>query len=105
MPHDFIDRADISESELEELKKSACGILKWEDKSPQWDYQWISVKDRLPDESEIILAVNNTLPYDQCIAQYGFFTGGKFYYDYSINNEDIEIENITHWMPLPEPPK
>jgi hypothetical protein len=45
-----------------------------------WDGQYISVAERLGDNSWIIAN------------SYGF-------------NEDGQIYGVTHWMPLPEPPK
>lgn len=59
--------------------------------------EWISVDDRLPEEDTIVLvwcgevSVYNYLRYDW------WYTG---YCD--ITTED---GGITHWMPLPEPPK
>lgn len=60
--------------------------------------QWISVKDRLPEEFENVIAANkrgkaydidkawwNGYRWDRC---------GKGSY-----------RNVTHWMPLPEPPE
>lgn len=62
--------------------------------------EWISVKDRLPVKDGWYLcfirpsvfrgaAYHTILPYDQ----HGFRTG----YGYT--------DDVTHWMPLPQPPK
>ena len=64
--------------------------------------EWISVNDRLPDNyihkhgayKEFIVRINRascatTLRYD-----------GKSFYD-----DEFNSYNVTHWMPLPEPPK
>ena len=56
--------------------------------------EWISVKDRLPDEQGHFLIVNEegkiiTAFYTP---RFGWFSG-------------VRVRNITHWMPLPEAPK
>lgn len=49
--------------------------------------EWISVKDRLPSrEEKVIFTRNNQV---DC----GYF---QYHWD---------ISNVTHWMPLPQPPK
>ena len=59
--------------------------------------EWISVKDRLPDnpEKDIVLCyIDNTLEW---------MTGSSRMYVGVLGAS--EIMNTTHWMPLPEPPK
>ena len=55
--------------------------------------EWISVKDRLPKPFESVLV----------------FRDGKISIDYSEENGwfayDFNGKRVTHWMPLPEPPK
>jgi hypothetical protein len=63
--------------------------------------KWISVKDRLPEDDDIYLTAWD----DGTIETYQFtlFTGlidisaGVF--------EPVNRFNVTHWMPLPRPPK
>ena len=57
-------------------------------------WEWISVDDRLPDESYPVLCV--TSAGGMMIARYGH-KYGSWHVSGSID--------ITHWMPLPEPPK
>ena len=56
---------------------------------------WISVKDRLPEEGENVLTYGARPFYD------------VFYINRLINKESGEwlYDGVTHWMPLPEPPK
>ena len=56
--------------------------------------EWINVKDKLPKNICCILAYGNGMIY------FAFYNSvGNF----CLDNEFIE--NITHWMPLPKPPK
>jgi len=61
--------------------------------------KWINVKDELPpNETECIGYFEQ--PYRGKIkVNEVWFTNNKWYWDLDL------IENITHWMPLPEPPK
>lgn len=61
---------------------------------------WISVKDQIPD--------------DECLcfsSEYHEMIIGYLYEDkvsaskYSAENNEMVLYNVTHWMPLPEPPK
>lgn len=79
---------------------------------------WISVKDRLPEENgmyiccikaskrtsyvDVIGFVRNLHEFDEIY----FFEENRSGF---IKTDDrlgfIEIKKVTHWMPLPEPPK
>lgn len=71
--------------------------------------RWISVKDRLPDRSEYYLCyvdspqsfccVRAILPYASKYKLFNAFDG------VSANDAKKYAINVTHWMPLPEPPK
>lgn len=61
--------------------------------------EWISVKDRLPQK------YSNVLIY----TSFGYVTNGMwvpykniFVYD---RGYELEKDEVTHWMPLPEPPE
>ena len=58
---------------------------------------WISVQERLPEKSEEEYIVCNSAR----IVTTMDFVAGKWYSD--ILNEFVD--NVTHWMFLPEPPK
>ena len=53
--------------------------------------KWISVKDRLPDYDSHFLAF--TKDGNMCVY---FFWATEW---------DLTFNHVTHWMPLPEPPK
>lgn len=75
--------------------------------------EWISIKDELPellageDYSENVLASNGKKLYVMALFHdadgwswgncYGFINGNA--------QMDDDYSNITHWMPLPTPPK
>ena len=72
--------------------------------------EWISVEERLPDceyglETEALLFRLKT-----GTVQAGYFgTGGRFrdkyFRCYHHANEGWDAKDVTHWMPLPKPPK
>lgn len=76
----------------------------------QSEGEWISVEERLPDceygaETEALLFRLKTGTVEA-----GYFgTGGRFrdkyFRCYHHANEGWDAKDVTHWMPLPEPPK
>ena len=77
--------------------------------------EWISVEDRLPnvntkkidyEEMGVLVCINSKgfkrssyRIYERCTVR------GKTVYRWRFPFGRISDENITHWMPLPEPPK
>lgn len=75
--------------------------------------EWISVDDRLPDETGRYLAVKKRIAPDEFggnrtdIVILRFLVGDGFRMPTHIPdwiNEEIN-EEVTHWMPMPVPPK
>lgn len=65
--------------------------------------EWISVKDRLPKKGELCITWDgrgiDALYFDE-VKEDGtvvFLLQGVYY--------TVDIENVTHWQPLPEPPE
>lgn len=57
--------------------------------------QWISVKDRLPENGTVVIGCSETWGVDT------YMYVDETWYDG--NAEDIN--DVTYWMPLPEPPE
>lgn len=62
--------------------------------------EWISVKDRLPnDKTEILCALKHSP--DGYHIHDGFFIRGQWFDGHGFPF----LFKVTHWQPLPEPPK
>jgi len=72
--------------------------------------EWISVDYKMPKDTEEVLI---NIEYGDIIQAY--YSGTKWYISrdvrdnakdcYSNNPELITLVEVTHWMPLPKPPK
>ena len=60
--------------------------------------KWIPVTERLPEEYENVLVCSGGY------VEPGWIGGDRVFYTYDKYESDI-IDDVTHWMPLPEPPK
>ncbi len=58
--------------------------------------EWISVKDRMPENGVRVLTA-----CDDGIVRLGISKGGFPF----VVNRAHQFSGVTHWMPLPEPPK
>lgn len=61
--------------------------------------EWISVKDKMPefDEYVLIYAKGEIVRAFLYTTKYGNF--------WSTCEDDIRHADVTHWMPMPQPPK
>ena len=57
--------------------------------------EWFSVEDRLPKDDEIVTICTEK----------GFVYAGELIGDTWFLDNDSWTENVTHWMPMPQPPK
>lgn len=66
--------------------------------------EWVSVKDALPEVRFLpVLCFNGNAPeYRQHVYQANWFQQSKRFKPMDDANT---VEKVTHWMPLPEPPK
>lgn len=68
--------------------------------------KWIPVAERLPENTDKVLALSKSKfgnGYLSWLVRYN--PDVDAFYDYDSEWGNIKIHNITHWMPLPEPPK
>ena len=66
--------------------------------------EWISVKDRLPEDSNDGYA-DAVLVTDGFVQHMAYFVGGEWRFAESGEIKEPMWYRITHWMPLPELPK
>lgn len=65
--------------------------------------QWISVEDRLPEEQK---EVSIYLPEYDSVEMASLFTIPSMNLREWVQNEDAYmLDEVSHWMPLPEPPE
>ncbi len=74
--------------------------------------EWISVEDRLPEEDDVFFVLIHddsdfvAIPEVSWWALDGIFTDtGKPCGAYWEIEDEYKFYKVTHWMPLPEPPK
>ena len=92
-----------------DVREKLVELIRQADHSGKWMYEqladhliangvtvqeWISVKDRLPEGANTVLAVDSDGT-----------TASAYYVGNWHSGGDLEEDDITHWMPLPEPPK
>jgi len=110
---DYIDRDKVLEAILDLPPKMDEQGYGWLGRMGVWqmirDFQsadvapmeWIPVTERLPDFEGCLLCMSKTA--------FGLSGQDVLYYEdgeFSYNGIDkLEGETVTHWMPLPEPPK
>ena len=62
--------------------------------------KWISVDDRLPKPSKRVLIYSR-----HGFCESAFYIGVPEEWRVAWNHEMLDADSVTHWMPLPEPPK
>lgn len=91
--------------------RCGCG---WKSPADQWskdraytkamkryaENQWISVKDRMPEPGQKVIAVFRDS--GGSIADQARYRDDMFDFSGWCN---VQMESVTHWMPLPAPPK
>lgn len=59
--------------------------------------EWISVKDNLPKKNQPVLCFYKFEPESPNVIADNIYMGGGLFMS--------ETSKVTHWMPLPKPPK
>ena len=66
--------------------------------------KWISIKNKLPDNEEIFLVYRGEAKDPEI--ELGLWNKNKKKFEYYDSEcYGYKIDDVTHWMPLPEPPK
>ena len=63
--------------------------------------KWISVYDQLPDYNMVVLVTDG----EDVGTGYRYALGETGFTGWAVPFADIEEDDVSHWMPLPEPPK
>ena len=66
--------------------------------------EWISVKDRLPEDSNDGFE-DAVLVTDGFVQHMAYFVGGEWRFAESGEIKEPMWYRITHWIPIPQPPK
>lgn len=100
------ENVEISDELLKQLKNAPITICK-EEPSIELVQEWISVDDRLPDQSGEVLVIVSGNPQKNITLDCAYELAEYDPYDGWIMEMWPEWEDavVTHWMPLPEPPK
>jgi hypothetical protein len=75
--------------------------------------RWIPVTERLPEDKQLCLCVYNLWDKTPVIDVFEFrinppdiwCSGENSFWDYDSESGYFERNDVTHWRPLPEPPK
>lgn len=96
--NDFNDEARLDAKDRELM------FVSWQAAKAQAVPQWIPVSERLPDEGVLCIVfwvngvVNNHFEYYKPTHIQGYF-------DSVIDGCVLELDEVTHWMPLPAAPE
>lgn len=99
MPKEWI--VSLSQTQLEDIKRHVEKRVEkfWKD---HMAYNWIKCSDRMPEEDKKVLFVKKTWGKNKEIHIGNFDSKMKWW---QAGSGVIKNEYVTHWMPLPEPPK
>ncbi len=65
--------------------------------------EWISIKDRFPAFSETVIA--SAKIHNSTLVTIAYFNESTKEFDWVVPGLFTQKPAVTHWMPLPEPPK
>ena len=88
------ENVKMSDELLKQLKNAPITIYKSEP-SVETVQEWISVKDKLPEDDEVVIICT-----DKNFVYAGELIGDTWFLD-----NDSWTATVTHWMPTPQPPK
>lgn len=89
----------VTDKGIGEHKPDWCPLIEVpEDVQP---VKWISVYDQLPDYNMVVLVTDG----EDVGTGYRYALGETGFMGWAVPFADIEEDDVSHWMPLPEPPK
>ena len=92
-------KMDCSDADVEELRKQmreAAVIIPTQEPSIEFvQHGWIPVTERLPETTSLCIVTKYRVPF------LAWYTGKNWRAADTVS----VVDGITHWMPLPEPPK
>ncbi|EFL5696877.1 TPA: DUF551 domain-containing protein [Escherichia coli] len=99
----MLDRIDTAESCDDDRIEAVKAVLRrLAGNYPVTPDGWISCSERMPDDGQHVIIL-----CDGAFVLYAQYRDGEFF-DVVRNGEEFfetQSRNVTHWMPLPEPPK
>ena len=103
------ENVKMSDELLKQLKNAPITTWK-EEPSIETVQEWISVKDRLPDNKEhdwVLAQVveDNGYMHIPKVMEYRQLRNDWFEETYGWLSEHNGVFTVTHWMPMPNPPK
>jgi hypothetical protein len=104
-PEEFVQEIYKASADSGTMDAEIAKLIASRDAAIRKESKWISVKERLPEENELVLAYG--LDYGKGPGKHYVVAERRFDKFYYIDSNGIELERldyITHWMPLPEPP-
>ena len=94
------ENMEISDELLKQLKKSPITTWK-EEPSIEIVKEWISVDDRLPEAGGYVVCIAKRNPFSRFVPMVA-----RIEKNGCVNPiTEQYISEVTHWMPLPKPPK
>ncbi|BES23209.1 DUF551 domain-containing protein [Escherichia fergusonii] len=95
----------IAELEAEPVSQT-CKLNKLSGNSPVTPDGWISCSDRMPEKGQnVLISVNFDSSLVEPLICSARYTGSTFRRGEATIKPGNDIEQATHWMPLPEPPQ
>lgn len=71
--------------------------------------RWISVGDKQPENNKLVLCYAQSTTGEGCCYILGTLSNDEFWFLQANDGQHLSFPNlhlvVTHWMPLPEPPK
>ena len=67
--------------------------------------KWISVKERLPETNKYCLVAIKVYGYGDMYSDVAMYDGELWVQDAGAYFDIIDKGEVTHWMPMPEPPE